>query len=89
MGSHKPCIGRSNLTQYTYLYHTVNTYNKLPDLLTRMSRKELFKIWLKRHYAGKTEIPENAHNPQNMIPDTLPKKSITCREYTYDEQHEA
>ena len=70
LGPHKPQIGRSHFTQNTYLYRAIDIYNQLPDLITRMTRFSLFKLWLKKlNKNTRLEIPENQLNPINCIQD--------------------
>ena len=70
LGPHKPIIGRSSITQSTYLYTMINQYNQLPDSLTKINKHEIFKKWLKKIFLDKKIIiPINKHNPDNLIED--------------------
>ena len=42
-------MGHSQYMQRTYLYRTVNIYNKLPRDITLIKNKTLFKKWVKRY----------------------------------------
>ena len=58
-GPHRPCIGRANTTQSTYLYSIVNEYNTLPEALTKIGKHTTFKKWLKNFYNNrKVKIPQ-------------------------------
>ena len=79
IGPHKPEIGRSNITQQTLLYSAVSNFNSLPDSLTKFTRPEIFKRWLKRWLIDKNiKIPVNQCNPINTILDP---------DYLYYDQH--
>ena len=70
IGPHKPIIGRSQYTQSSYFYSTVNIYNKLPDNLTQIKKPSLFKSWLKKYFNDKNiQIPNNMMNPENIVED--------------------
>ena len=42
-------MGHSHHMQKTFLYRTVQIYNKLPKEITLIKNKILFKKWLKRY----------------------------------------
>ena len=44
---HDPSMGRTNEMQKTFLYRSINIYNKLPRNITLIKSQRLFKKWVK------------------------------------------
>ena len=63
LGHHNQMIGRSTLTQQTFLYQAIEIYNKLPKELTLIKEQRLFKKWVKRYNLdNKTKLKKQEDN---------------------------
>ena len=49
LGHHHESMGRSKYTQQTFLYKSIEVYNKLPKELTLIKEQRIFKKWIKRY----------------------------------------
>ena len=56
IGPHKPNMGKKSIEQKTFLYKSVDMYNKLRREITLLPNLKLFKIWLKKKYHMNKQI---------------------------------
>ena len=49
VGHHDQMIGRSKYTQQTFLYKSIEIYNKIPRKITLIRNLKTFKTWLKKY----------------------------------------
>ena len=47
----------SHMSQTSFIYRSFQIYNEIPDLITKIKKKNLFKKWYKRYLINNADIP--------------------------------
>ena len=74
--------GRHYATQSSYTYYSVGIYNELPNNLTMMDNKLMFKKWAKCYYLDKTtKIPMKKRENDIIQPFTMDNEESCVYKY--------
>ena len=74
VGTHDPIMGQSTYTHKSFLYTSIDLYNKLPRRLTLIKQQHLFKKWLKLYNINNNIILKDQEDNTNIY---IPKEIDT------------
>ena len=83
VGHHDPEMGHSTYTQRSFLYVSINSYNKLPRNITLIKEHHLFKKWVKKYNLNNNiKLKEQEDNNQVYVQQVINYDLINiCQEY--------